>query len=185
VPKKKSAGEKQPIAPKKRNKGWGFAMIAIMAIAVGLVIYNRMEREAVVAEPDEPKPVVLSGAKNEGAKMAAATFDVPAEPATVAVAATIDTSAVQPAESEKAAENTLVAPEEQPKEEYTFVMVEELSAMPLKDITVADTLLYFADGSYRVEVGGGDLFLCHILLGNKEYLFAEFFGLLAKCGMSL
>lgn len=171
VPKKKSTEEKQPATPKRRNKRWSFAVIAIMVIAVGFVIYNRMESAAIVAEPDEPKPVVLPGAKNEGAKMAAATFDVPAEHATVAVAATIDTSAVQPAESEKVVENTPAVAEEQPKEEYTFVMVEELAAMPLKDITVADTLLYVADGELAGHVVAPDETLTKIArhyFGDKK-----------------
>ena len=174
VPKKKSAGEKQSIAPKKRNKGWGFAVIAIMAIAVGLVIYNRMEREAVVAEPDEAKPVVVSGAKKEVAKMVAATFDVPAEPATVAVEAEnteVAETNVLPAESEKVVENTPAVAEEQPKEEYTFVMVEELAAMPLKDITVADTLLYVADGELAGHVVAPDETLTKIArhyFGDKK-----------------
>jgi nucleoid-associated protein YgaU len=133
-----------------------------------------MESAAIVAEPDEPKPVVLPGAKNEGAKMAAATVDAPAEPAPVALEAEsteVAETNVQPAESEKAAENTLVAPEDQPKEEYTFVMVEELAAMPLKDITVADTLLYVADGELAEHIVAPDETLTKIArhyFGDKK-----------------
>ena len=174
VPKKKSAGEKQSIAPKKRNKGWGFAVIAIMAIAVGLVIYNRIERETVVAEPDKAKPVVVSGTKKEVARMVAATVDAPAEPAPVVLEAEnteVAETNVLPAESEKVVENTSAVAEEQPKEEYTFVMVEELAAMPLKDITVADTLLYVADGELAGHVVAPDETLTKIArhyFGDKK-----------------
>jgi hypothetical protein len=175
VPKKKSTEQKQTAQPQKGKKNaWSYYLVVIMVIAVGFVIYNRMEREAVVAEPDEAKPVVVSGAKKEVARMVAATVDAPAEPAPVALEAEnteVAETNVLPAESEKVVENTPAVAEEQPKEEYTFVMVEELSAMPLKDITVADTLLYVADGELAGHVVAPDETLTKIArhyFGDKK-----------------
>ena len=150
VPKKKSTEQKQTAQPQKGKKNaWSYYLVVIMVIAVGFVIYNRMERTAVV-EPDVPKQQLAVATRGEVAKSTAAIVEQ--QPELVSVVeevAEIDTIAaeVQPSAVEEKAEEPVPATIEQPvSEEYTFVMVEELAAMPLKDITVADTLLYVADG---------------------------------------
>lgn len=150
VPKKKSTEQKQTAQPQKGKKNaWSYYLVVIMVIAVGSVIYNRMERTAVV-EPDVPKQQLAVATRGEVAKSTAAIVEQqPEQVSVVEEVAEIDTIAaeVQPSAVEEKAEEPVPATIEQPvSEEYTFVMVEELAAMPLKDITVADTLLYVADG---------------------------------------
>ena len=150
VPKKKSTEQKQTAQPQKGKKNaWSYYLVVIMVIAVGFVIYNRMERTAVV-EPDVPKQQLAVATRGEVAKSTAAIVEQ--QPELVSVVeevAEIDTIAaeVQPSAVEEKAEEPVPATIEQPvSEEYTFVMVEELAAKNLKYITVADTLLYVADG---------------------------------------
>ena len=150
VPKKKSTEQKQTAQPQKGKKNaWSYYLVVIMVIAVGFVIYNRMERTAVV-EPDVPKQQLAVATRDEVAKSRAAIVEQqPEQVSVVEEVAEIDTIAaeVQPSAVEEKAEEPVPATIEQPvSEEYTFVMVEELAAKNLKYITVADTLLYVADG---------------------------------------
>ena len=151
VLKKKSTEQKQTAQSKKRNKNvWSYCLVAIMAIAVGFVIYNRMECSTVV-EPDVPKQKAVAVTRNEVAKSVAADVDSQAVQATAVteefgniepVAADVLPSVVE----ENVEEVTSVAMEQPTSGGYTFVMVEELAAKNLKYITVADTMLYVADG---------------------------------------
>lgn len=150
VPKKKSTEQKQTAQPQKGKKNaWCYYLVVIMVIAVGFVIYNRMERTAVV-EPDVPKQQLAVATRGEVAKSTAAIVEQqPEQVSVVEEVAEIDTIAaeVQPSAVDEKAEEPVHATIEQPvSEEYTFVMVEELAAKNLKYITVADTLLYVADG---------------------------------------
>lgn len=150
VPKKKSTEQKQTAQSQKGKKNaWSYYLVVIMVIAVGFVIYNRMERTAVV-EPDVPKQQLAVATRDEVAKSTAAIVEQqPEQVSVVEEVAEIDTIAaeVQPSAVEEKAEEPVPATIEQPvSEEYTFVMVEELAAKNLKYITVADTLLYVADG---------------------------------------
>lgn len=57
------------------------------------------------------------------------------------------------------------------KKEYKFVVTDELAAMDLKEITVADTLLYVADGNYTEHTVKADETLTRIALkyyGDKK-----------------
>lgn len=157
-PKEESAQEKktdtpvenqEPVVTKKKNN-WKFVVFALIGFAVGFAAVKLMERnhtadvdntvvanvETVVAvsetEPVENTPV----ATDSIAVVASDTIAVEENP--------VDSTAVAGAagmEQPEVAEP--VAPEE---DVYTFVMVDELAATPLKDITLADTLLYVADG---------------------------------------
>ena len=157
-PKEESAQEKktdtpvenqEPVVTKKKNN-WKFVVFALIGFAVGFAAVKLMERnhtadvdntvvanvETVVAvsetEPVENTPV----ATDSIAVVASDTIAVEENP--------VDSTAVAGAagmEQPEVAEP--VAPEE---EVYTFVMVEELAATDLKNITLADTLLYVADG---------------------------------------
>jgi nucleoid DNA-binding protein/nucleoid-associated protein YgaU len=157
-PKEESAQEKktdtpvenqEPVVTKKKNN-WKFVVFALIGFAVGFAAVKLMERnhtadvdntvvanvETVVAvsetEPVENTPV----ATDSIAVVASDTIAVEENP--------VDSTAVAGAagmEQPEVAEP--VAPEE---EVYTFVMVDELAATDLKNITLADTLLYVADG---------------------------------------
>ena len=157
-PKEESAQENNPDVPvknhepvvTKKKNNWKFVVFALIGFAVGFVAVKMMERnhtadvdnsvianvETVVAvsetEPVENTPV----ATDSIAVVASDTIAVEENP--------VDSTAVAGAagmEQPEVAEP--VAPEE---ELYTFVMVEELAATSLKDITLADTLLYVVDG---------------------------------------
>ena len=139
----------EPVVTKKKNN-WKFVVFALIGFAVGFVAVKMMERnhtadvdnsvvanvETVVAvsetEPVENTPV----ATDSIAVVASDTIAVEENP--------VDSTAITDAagmEQLEVAEP--VAPEE---ELYIFVMVEELAATDLKNITLADTLLYVADG---------------------------------------
>ena len=157
-PKEESAQENNPDVPvknhepvvTKKKNNWKFVVFALIGFAVGFVAVKMMERnhtadvdntvvanvETVVAvsetEPVENTPV----ATDSIAVVACDTIAVEENP--------VDSTAVSDAagmEQPEVAEP--VAPEE---ELYIFVMVEELAATDLKNITLADTLLYVADG---------------------------------------
>lgn len=157
-PKEESAQENNPDVPvknhepvvTKKKNNWKFVVFALIGFAVGFVAVKMMERnhtadvdntvvanvETVVAvsetEPVENTPV----ATDSIAVVASDTIAVEENPVdSTAVAGVAGMEQLEVAEP--------VAPEE---ELYTFVMVEELAATPLKDITLADTLLYVADG---------------------------------------
>lgn len=172
VPKKKSKEEKPALQPKKRkNNVWGYYLIAIMAIAVGFVIYNRMENATV--EPEVSKLGTIAATRNELAKNIAAPVETQTEQATAAeeveivevVAVEAQPSVIEKIE-EKVEEGTSVAIEQPASGEYTFAMVEELAAKNLKFITVADTLLYVADGELAVHKVAPDETLTRI---SREY----------------
>ena len=154
VPKKKSTEQKQTAQPQKGKKNaWSYYLVVIMVIAVGSVIYNRMERTAVV-EPDVPKQQLAVATRDEVAKSTAAIVDQQPEQVSVVeevaeidtIAAEVQPSAVDEKTEEKVEEKNTATMEQPVSEEYIFVMVEELAAKNLKYITVADTLLYVADG---------------------------------------
>ena len=157
-PKEESAQENNPDVPvknhepvvTKKKNNWKFVVFALIGFAVGFVAVKMMERnhtadvdntgvanvETVVAvsetEPVENTPV----ATDSIAVVASDTIAVEKNP--------VDSTAITDAagmEQLEVAEP--VAPEE---ELYIFVMVEELAATDLKNITLADTLLYVADG---------------------------------------
>ena len=157
-PKEESAQEKktdtpvenqEPVVTKKKNN-WKFVVFALIGFAVGFVAVKMMERnhtadvdntvvanvETVVAvsetEPVENTPV----ATDSIAVVASDTIAVEENP--------VDSTAVAGVAGMEQPE--VAEPVALEEELYTFVMVEELAATPLKDITLADTLLYVADG---------------------------------------
>lgn len=157
-PKEESAQEKktdtpvenqEPVVTKKKNN-WKFVVFALIGFAVGFVAVKFMERnhtadvdntvvanvETVVAvsetEPVENTPV----ATDSIAVVASDTIAVEENP--------VDSTAVAGVAGMEQPE--VAEPVALEEELYTFVMVEELAATPLKDITLADTLLYVADG---------------------------------------
>lgn len=157
-PKEESAQENNPDVPvknhepvvTKKKNNWKFVVFALIGFAVGFVAVKMMERnhtadvdntvvanvETVVAvsetEPVENTPV----ATDSIAVVASDTIAVEENP--------VDSTAVAGVAGMEQPE--VAEPVALEEELYTFVMVEELAATPLKDITLADTLLYVADG---------------------------------------
>ncbi|MBR5476878.1 MAG: HU family DNA-binding protein [Bacteroidaceae bacterium] len=157
-PKEESAQENNPDVPvknhepvvTKKKNNWKFVVFALIGFAVGFVAVKMMERnhtadvdntvvanvETVVAvsetEPVENTPV----ATDSIAVVASDTIAVEENP--------VDSTAVAGVAGMEQPE--VAEPVALEEELYTFVMVKELAATPLKDITLADTLLYVADG---------------------------------------
>ena len=154
VPPKKSAQEKQPAPSKRKKSGWRYSLIAIMAIAVAFIFINRTADKSVVVEdakeiakPVAVEPEIEPVAENTDADAAIVQPELP----TVAenVVPVIAEEVSNEAEKVKATAQTVI--EQEPADEYEFLMVDELAAKNLKYITSADTLLYVADGDLAVH----------------------------------
>lgn len=169
VPPKKSAQEKQPAPSKRKKSGWRYSLIAIMAIAVAFILINRTADKSVVVEdakeiakPVAVEPEIETVAENSDADAAIMQPELP----TVAenVEPVIAEEVSNEAEKVKAPAQTVI--EQEPADEYEFVMVDELAAKNLKYITPADTLLYVADGDLAVHKVAQDETLTRIA---REY----------------
>ena len=135
--------ETVPAAPGKGNSGmkWIFSLlvVAVLATCTLFVFYgnskNEQQTEDLVAENVQstmiqPEEVVLK-------------------------ADTLETAKTDTIVTETLAEPVMVEPEVE--EEYTFVMCDELAARNIKEITIADTTLYKANGEFAVhKVENGD-----------------------------
>lgn len=169
VPPKKSAQEKQPAPSKRKKSGWRYSLIAIMAIAVAFILINRTADKSVVVEdakeiakPVAVEPGIEPVAENTDADAAIVQPELP----TVAenVEPVIAEEVSNEAEKVKAPAQTVI--EQEPADEYEFVMVDELAAKNLKYITPADTLLYVAYGDLAVHKVAQDETLTRIA---REY----------------
>jgi nucleoid DNA-binding protein/nucleoid-associated protein YgaU len=154
VPPKKSAQEKQTAPSKRKKSGWRYSLIAIMAIAVAFILINRtadksvvVEDAKVIAKPVAVEPEIEPVAENTDADAAIMQPELP----TVAenVEPVIAEEVSNEAEKVKAPAQTVI--EQEPADEYEFVLLDELAAKNLKYITPADTLLYVADGDLAVH----------------------------------
>ena len=169
VPPKKSAQEKQPAPLKRKKSGWRYSLIAIMAIAVAFILINRTADKSVVVEdvkeiakPVAVEPEIEPVAENTDADAAIMQPELP----TVAenVEPVIAEEVSNEAEKVKAPAQTVI--EQEPADEYEFVLLDELAAKNLKYITPADTLLYVADGDLAVHKVAQDETLTRIA---REY----------------
>ena len=169
VPPKKSAQEKQPAPSKRKKSGWRYSLIAIMAIAVAFILINRTADKSVVVEdareiakPVAVEPEIEPVAENTDADAAIMQPELP----TVAenVEPVIAEEVSNEAEKVKAPAQTVI--EQEPADEYEFVLLDELAAKNLKYITPADTLLYVADGDLAVHKVAQDETLTRIA---REY----------------
>lgn len=168
VPPKKSAQEKQPAPSKRKKSGWRYSLIAIMAIAVAFILINRTADKSVVVEdakeiakPVAVEPEIEPVAENTDADAAIMQPELPS------VAENVE-SVIAEQTSNEVENSNETAPklQEQPADEYEFVMVDELAAKNLKYITPADTLLYVADGTLAVHKVAQDETLTRIA---REY----------------
>lgn len=169
VPPKKSAQEKQTAPSKRKKSGWRYSLIAIMAIAVAFILINRTADKSVViedakeiAKPVAVEPEIEPVAENSDADAAIMHPELP----TVAenVGPVIAEEVSNEAEKVKAPTQTVI--EQEPADEYEFVLLDELAAKNLKYITPADTLLYVADGDLAVHKVAQDETLTRIA---REY----------------
>ncbi len=146
VPKKKGAEEKHSVPAKNKKSRWHFYLIAIMAVAVALIFINRRDADNVVAvenSTDIKSAVAVNDVKDVVPEVT--------EPATTPQTenSDVDTTGVTNETAslvETPVVNEPVAEESQTADTYTFVMVDELASKSLKDITLADTMHYFAEG---------------------------------------
>lgn len=153
VPKKNVKSE-QKTAPKKRKKRKSkFALFFILGFAVGFILINRMSRESLANEDT---------ATIDTLQVIAATANKP-EVIVDDIHATdtiLETPAVVlPAETDVVVEtvdDNAVADEPAVEDVYTFVLVDELAAIDLKNITVADTTCYVADGNLAEHTVASD-----------------------------
>jgi len=146
VPKKKGAEEKHSVPAKNKKSRWHFYLIAIMAVAVALIFINRRDADDVVAvenSTDIKSAVAVNEVKDVVPEVT--------EPATTPQTenSDVDTTGVTNETAslvETPVVNEPVAEESQTADTYTFVMVDELASKSLKNITLADTMHYFAEG---------------------------------------
>ena len=140
-----------------------------MAIAVAFILINRTADKSVVVEdakeiakPVAVEPEIEPVAENTDADAAIMQPELP----TVAenVEPVIAEEVSNEAEKVKVPAQTVI--EQEPADEYEFVLLDELAAKNLKYITPADTLLYVADGDLAVHKVAQDETLTRIA---REY----------------
>lgn len=183
VPKKKQPEKKAVEKPRKRG-AWRYIAVAVVVIAAAFAGFTMMTGEEkgaensnsaataenlladnnptteVVAQVTEPKnDAPVAAAIEETTTTATVADEIPEqlpEPASDAVVE-------QP--STDAAEQTIA------EEKYEFVMVQELASTRLGNITLADTLLYVADGELALHTVAADETLTKIArkyFGDKK-----------------
>ena len=160
--------QREPVAVKKKSK-WSVAIFLILGFVIGFVAVKMLERDGgsdaeETATDSNAKTTMVADCVNEPA---VADNKTTASIDTLAVVA--DDSATATGEPEQPAESTQV--EEEAPEVYTFVMVEELAAIKLKEISMADTLLYVADGELARHTVAADETLVRIAqkyFGDKK-----------------
>ncbi len=156
IPKKKSTEEKQTTPRGKRKGVWSIVPLLIIALAVVFILVNRMEKDnAIVADSNDANivntPASVSGSStgSKAPEFVAGTAKSDSD-VTLPVAVEEKTVAEEKSVGIDNIENTttanVAADEPQVPGEYVFVMVDELASASLKSITLADTLLYIADG---------------------------------------
>ena len=168
-----SSVEQPERVPTKKKNRWIYALFVILGFVVGFVAVRMLGRggDANVEElavADTAKTTVPSPKVNEPV---AAENEVTANIDSIAtiidetVATTVDDAVTTTAETEQPAKIGQAAEESQ--DVYTFVMVEELVAINLRDISMADTLLYVADGELaRHTVATDETF---VKIANKYF----------------
>ena len=144
VPQKKTQHEQKASSAKKKKSKWNIVVSVILGFAVGFILVNRMSRNSVADDATQCVDTlqVIAASANKPEVIADdihATDTILETPADVL-----------PAETDivvETVDDNAVADEPAVEEAYTFVLVDELAAINLKNITVADTLYYVADGN--------------------------------------
>ena len=159
-----SVEQPEPVPTKKKNR-WIYALFVILGFVVGFVAVRMLGRDgdANVEESafaDTAKTTVPSPKVNEPV---AAESEVTANIDTIAT--TVDDAVTATAGTEQPVESGL--PAEDAQDVYTFVMVEELAAIKVGDISPGDTLLYVADGELARHIVAADETL--VKIANKYF----------------
>ena len=157
--------EQPESVPTKKKNRWIYAMFVILGFVVGFVAVRMLGRDgganveesavADTAETNVPSPKV-----NEPV---AAESEVTANIDTIAT--TVDDAVTATAGTEQPVESGL--PAEEVQDVYTFVMVEELAAIKVGDISPGDTLLYVAEGELARHIVAADETL--VKIANKYF----------------
>jgi nucleoid-associated protein YgaU len=137
----------------------------ILGFVVGFVAVRMLGRDGGAnveesAVADTAKTTVPSPKVNEPV---AAESEVTANIDTIAT--TVDDAVTATAGTEQPVESGLSAEEVQ--DVYTFVMVDELAAIKVKDISPGDTLLYVAEGELARHIVAADETL--VKIANKYF----------------
>lgn len=159
-----SVEQPEPVPTKKKNR-WIYALFVILGFVVGFVAVRMLGRDGGAnveesAVADTAKTTVPSPKVNEPV---AAESEVTANIDTIAT--TVDDAVTATAGTEQPVESGLSAEEVQ--DVYTFVMVEELAAIKVKDISPGDTLLYVAEGELARHIVAADETL--VKIANKYF----------------
>lgn len=158
-----SVEQPEPVPTKKKNR-WIYALFVMLGFVVGFVAVRMLGRDggSNVEDPaatDTAKTVVPTPKVNEPV---AAESEVTTNIDTLAT--TIDDN-VATTETDMLPENTQSTDDMQ--DVYTFVMVEELAAIKVGDISMGDTLLYVANGELaRHTVANDETF---VKIANKYF----------------
>lgn len=140
VPEKKEPTE-APVV-KKKTQVWRYAIIGLVAIVAayfGYTAMNALNKDSNAVE--ETVSATIAETKQETVTVAGAMDVV----GTTDEVTTNDSAATVTDENVATNENAMVE-ESVTDEIYLFTLVDELAATRLKDISVADTTLYVADG---------------------------------------
>lgn len=159
-----SVEQPEPVPTKKKNR-WIYALFVILGFVVGFVAVRMLGRDGGAnveesAVADTAETTVPSPKVNEPV---AAESEVTANIDTIST--TVDDAVTATAGTEQPVESGLSAEEVQ--DVYTFVMVEELAAIKVKDISPGDTLLYVAEGELARHIVAADETL--VKIANKYF----------------
>lgn len=174
VPQKNTQAEKQATPVKKKKAKSNFFIYSILGFIIGFAIVFMLRRnnssdvDVQTADVDNAQqPTALAEVKTQQttiieAETVATTTDSVANIAAEPVTENIDHAGKT--------ENSVadISTEEEASGVYVFTVVEELKAIPLKDITLADTLLYVANGEYCSHIVAPNETLTKI---SKKYFF--------------
>ena len=171
VPKKSAAVYEAPVQTKKKNSKLRFNISFIIGVLAGVFVVSMLGRnhaeDVASAEPvadDNANPVVVVKTKSEPV-----VSDVESEENIVA-----DETNCFPCDTVIVIENDVFDPVktpavdlsevEEPKAEeaYAFVLLEQLDAIDLRSISVADTTLYVAEGEHARHTVAADETLTRI-----------------------
>ena len=171
VPKKSAAVYEAPVQTKKKNSKLRFNISFIIGVLAGVFVVSMLGRnhaeDVASAEPvadDNANPVVVVKTKSEPV-----VSDVESEENIVA-----DETNCFPCDTVIVIENDVFDPVktpavdlsevEEPKAEeaYAFVLLEQLDAIDLRSISVADTTLYVAEGDLARHTVAADETLTRI-----------------------
>ena len=175
VPKKNGHEDKETVPAKKKNSKLRFNISFIIGVLAGVFVVSMLGRnhaEDVVSADsvadDNADPIAVVNTQSE-----AVVSDVVSQEDVVA-----DETSCFPCDTVVVIENNVFGPVktpavdlsavEEPKveEEYSFVLLEAVNKLDLKNLTVADTTLYIADGELARHTVAADETLTRIA---REY----------------